>query len=71
MVCGTCSPVTTPTATEARDIAADGPSPCCGGPVPDRADACCARDAQAKSAGRAGCGCTPSASHALVSVSRP
>ncbi|WP_342343851.1 NAD(P)-binding domain-containing protein [Chthonobacter albigriseus] len=30
---------------------------CCGGPAPAKADACCAADAVAKTAGAAGCGC--------------
>jgi thioredoxin reductase len=30
---------------------------CCGGPTPDRADACCLADAVAKDEGRKGCGC--------------
>jgi hypothetical protein len=30
---------------------------CCGGAAPRGVDACCALDAQAKSAGSAGCGC--------------
>ncbi|MGE0280508.1 MAG: NAD(P)-binding protein [Rhizobiaceae bacterium] len=30
---------------------------CCGGPAPDRADACCVADAVAKDEGRTGCGC--------------
>ncbi|QPF82011.1 NAD(P)-binding domain-containing protein [Bradyrhizobium genosp. L] len=30
---------------------------CCGGPAPTEANACCAEDASAKSAGRGGCGC--------------
>ena len=33
------------------------PGDCCGGPAPKGADACCVLDAQAKSAGTAGCGC--------------
>ncbi|MGN8548360.1 NAD(P)-binding domain-containing protein [Bradyrhizobium sp. 13971] len=33
-------------------------SGCCGGPAPAGADACCADDASAKAAGRAGCGCS-------------
>jgi hypothetical protein len=39
------------------------PSTCCGGPAPEGADACCARDAEVKSTGGAGCGCgsTPAA----------
>jgi hypothetical protein len=39
------------------------PSTCCGGPAPAGADACCARDAEVKSAGGSGCGCgsTPGA----------
>jgi hypothetical protein len=32
-------------------------SMCCGGPAPSGTDACCARDAEAKSAGDNGCGC--------------
>jgi hypothetical protein len=32
-------------------------SACCGGPAPIEAEACCARDAEAKSAGASGCGC--------------
>ena len=30
---------------------------CCGGPAPDRADACCVADAVAKDEGKKGCGC--------------
>jgi len=30
---------------------------CCGGPAPQGTSACCARDANAKTAGGAGCGC--------------
>jgi thioredoxin reductase len=30
---------------------------CCGGPVPVQADACCAKDAEAKAHGESGCGC--------------
>ncbi|MDU6729155.1 MAG: FAD-dependent oxidoreductase, partial [Bradyrhizobium sp.] len=33
-------------------------SGCCGGPAPSRVDSCCADDAKAKAAGRAGCGCS-------------
>jgi Pyridine nucleotide-disulphide oxidoreductase len=32
-------------------------STCCGGPAPEDVDACCAKDADAKAAGEAGCGC--------------
>lgn len=32
-------------------------SGCCGGPAPQGVTACCADDAQAKSAGGSGCGC--------------
>ena len=31
---------------------------CCGGPAPGGTDACCARDAEVKSTGGAGCGCS-------------
>jgi hypothetical protein len=34
-------------------------SGCCGGAAPDGADACCALDAEVKSAGGSGCGCAP------------
>jgi hypothetical protein len=30
---------------------------CCGGPAPQATNACCARDAEVKSAGGSGCGC--------------
>lgn len=30
---------------------------CCGGPAPARVDSCCADDANAKAAGKSGCGC--------------
>lgn len=36
-------------------------SPCCGGPAPAATEACCADDAMAKAAGKAGCGCGTSA----------
>jgi hypothetical protein len=32
-------------------------STCCGGPPPTGTDACCAKDAEVKSTGGAGCGC--------------
>jgi hypothetical protein len=31
---------------------------CCGGPAPAGIDACCVRDAEAKAAGKGGCGCS-------------
>ncbi|MFO0612108.1 MAG: hypothetical protein U0414_05960 [Polyangiaceae bacterium] len=34
---------------------------CCGGAAPTGTDACCARDAEVKSAGGTGCGCAPKA----------
>jgi hypothetical protein len=33
------------------------PSTCCGGPAPTGTDACCAKDAEVKLTGGAGCGC--------------
>jgi hypothetical protein len=33
-------------------------SGCCGGPAPAAVDACCVEDAQAKGAGKTGCGCS-------------
>jgi hypothetical protein len=38
------------------------PVACCGGPAPATINACCARDAEAKGAGLAGCGCLAPAS---------
>jgi hypothetical protein len=49
---------TNATDNETKDEAA--PS-CCGGPAPADAAACCAKDAAAKAAGEAGCGCGPKA----------
>lgn len=34
---------------------------CCGGPAPSRSDACCIADAEAKAAGKSGCGCSMAA----------
>ena len=48
---GVCS---TAALTGAEEEAGAG---CCGGPAPQAVDACCARDAEAKVAGPAGCGC--------------
>jgi catechol 2,3-dioxygenase-like lactoylglutathione lyase family enzyme len=31
---------------------------CCGGPAPKEVEACCMKDAEAKNAGAAGCGCS-------------
>jgi hypothetical protein len=41
----------------AQKIASPNKAGCCGGPAPDGADACCVKDADAKSAGEARCGC--------------
>lgn len=49
------------TKTEQGQIAkTTNPSPvtaCCGGPAPQGTNACCVRDAEAKSTGAVGCGC--------------
>jgi RNA polymerase sigma-70 factor (ECF subfamily) len=47
--------------TDRQTIPTDHPrtSACCGGPAPAGSDACCVRDAEAKTAGRGGCGCEP------------
>ena len=47
---------TQPQTPESRNSTA-APSACCGGPAPAGAEGCCARDAEVKSAGGAGCGC--------------
>ena len=40
-----------------RNMKPAEPSACCGGPPPTDANACCARDADVKAAGGAGCSC--------------
>lgn len=42
---------------EVNVVAAQPASACCGGPAPKEAEACCVKDADAKAAGEAGCGC--------------
>jgi glycine/D-amino acid oxidase-like deaminating enzyme len=42
--------------TEANETV-EAQSACCGGPAPAEVDACCVKDADAKAAGEAGCGC--------------
>jgi hypothetical protein len=39
------------------NMTAGEPRTCCGGPSPTDPDACCARDADVKAVGGAGCGC--------------
>ena len=51
----TPTPSARPDGTTNQEPAAKGA--CCGGPAPAGADACCARDAEVKSTGGAGCGC--------------
>jgi hypothetical protein len=44
--------------TEGNEVFEKAAAPgCCGGPAPKEADACCVKDADAKAAGEAGCGC--------------
>ncbi len=45
----------------ARPAAGIEPVGCCGGPAPATIDACCVQDAEAKSAGKSGCGCRTAA----------
>jgi hypothetical protein len=54
--------------TEKRETATEGEAPtgCCGGAAPAGADACCALDAEVKSAGGSGCGCAPKADVTLA-----
>lgn len=42
---------------------------CCGGPAPAEVEACCVQDAEAKTAGLAGCGCNSTETPASVPVS--
>jgi len=46
------------TSPQKRPIAATAATGCCGGPAPAEVDACCVADADAKTAGEAGCGCS-------------
>ena len=39
------------------DIEGNEAAGCCGGPAPERSDACCVADAVAKDEGNSGCGC--------------
>jgi hypothetical protein len=48
--------LTPATSTTPADPSAD--SGCCGGAAPAGADACCALDAEVKSTGGSGCGCS-------------
>lgn len=43
---------------------------CCGGAAPAGADACCRRDADAKAAGRDGCGCAASSPDTYISPTK-
>ncbi len=43
--------------TEMNAVEEPRAAACCGGPAPKEADACCVKDADAKAAGEAGCGC--------------
>ena len=45
------------TAEQSQSDAKKDDAGCCGGPAPAGADACCVKDADAKAAGEAGCGC--------------
>lgn len=47
----------TPVRPTSASLLFAAPNLCCGGPAPTGASACCARDAEVKSAGGAGCGC--------------
>lgn len=54
-----CGPA--PAAATAAPEPVQQPSGCCGGPAPQGTDACCVKDADAKAAGEAGCGCSAAA----------
>ena len=47
--------------TRSAEFEVSAPSACCGGPAPSGVDACCVRDADVKSAGGEGCGCSSAA----------
>lgn len=46
------------------DFAPKAATACCCGPAPEPENACCMKDAQAKAAGKSGCGCGPAATPA-------
>ena len=50
-------------------LAEGAPDSCCGGPEPSGTSACCALDAEAKSAGGTGCGCGSAAATAAAKKS--
>lgn len=41
-----------------KDNTLQDPDNCCGGPTPKNTESCCIGDADAKSAGNDGCGCS-------------
>jgi len=43
---------------------------CCGGSAPAGTDACCRRDAEARAAGRNGCGCAARGPGAQISPTK-
>jgi hypothetical protein len=53
----TNTPNTPSSQTLNNEATKDAATGCCGGPAAPGADACCVKDAVAKAAGDAGCGC--------------
>jgi len=69
----TRTPITTSDAPDRRASTTEtqaAASTCCGGPAPTGTDACCARDAEAKSTGGAGCGCGSAAAPAAPAAKK-
>jgi thioredoxin reductase len=58
------------TSRAAVGVAGETASGCCGGSVPEPADACCVKDAKAKAAGESGCGCSSKQAPALEVTKR-
>lgn len=56
--CGTVPSAASPQPPQPEHASEQAASACCGGPAPAGKDACCVRDAEAKDAGKAGCGCS-------------
>ncbi len=65
-----CAPQS-PLSANQNDFEAQVPEQgCCGGPAPNGVDACCAKDADAKAAGEAGCGCNSKATEPSMESSQ-
>jgi hypothetical protein len=73
MADATRTQTTTPDAPDSRASTTQAQatsSTCCGGPAPTGTDACCAKDAEVKSTGGAGCGCASASQPAMPAAKK-